>query len=1178
MIRFAQHVAALFACVLLPTMPARAGDVPADNRLYMVAVSHLDTQWHWNIVHTIRDCIPATFAGTFDQLDQHPGYKFSWEGAFRYMLLREYYPDLFERLKGYVADGRWSPAGGTLEGGDVNVPSPESLFRQFLYGNGFFKKELGRGAVDVFLPDCFGFGWALPSISAHAGMKGFSTQKLEQWGAWTDLPFDLGVWKGPDGNSVVAALKAGNYSLTLDQDYSSNAKWLDAAERQFTTTGLPWAYMYFGQGDQGGALDDKSLAWLDTTLAGAGPLHATCTASDQVFRDITPQQVAGLKVYDDELVMMGHGTGAYTSEAAMKRYNRKNEALADAAERAALAATWLGVPYPDDKLRDAWIRFLVHQFHDDLTGTGSPDIYTYSWNDEEIAQNRFASALTAAVGAIASQLDTRGDGVALVVFNPLSFERTDVVDAMARFPGARPDAVHVVGPEGSEVPAQWVPSAKHAEGLDVTFVATVPPVGFAVYRVVPGAGGAPANLLKASAAGLESESLAVTLDANGDVAQVHDKASNRDLLSAPARIGLWDDFSFIWPAWEILYGNTSMDPREYVTAPAQVVVTETGPARATVEVTRTAAGSTFVQRIRLAAGDAGDRVEFDTSIDWASPATLAKAIVPTATPNPSATWDLGLGAIVRPNAEYHRFEVPGQQWADVTAVDGSHGVSVLTDCKYGWDKPDDPTLRLTLIHTPLGNTYNQDQQDFGKHRMDWALYGHASGWEGGTVRAAARLNQPLRAFQSPPHDGALGKTLVLAGVDSPGVLVKAMKKAEASDEWVVRLHETGGKVASGARLHLAAGIDSAREVNGAEDATGTLGVDGGDVALDFTPFQVRTVAIKVQPPSVGAGAGAVGSRPVTLPFDTDVVSLPDAPADGAFDATGHAYAGDLWPATLADDGVAYALGPTAAGQSNAVTCRGQSIPIAPKDGDRLYVLAASNGDRDATFMVGTAPTTVGVQAFDGFIGQWTSRWDGSQPITDAAKFLAPFSKPAPVAWYGTHRHSPAGDDPYSFTYLFRYDLAVPAGAKTLTLPDDPLVRVFAATLANDPAHGVTAAGELVDFFDPGYAPIDWSAYPAGVNPEPSPEGTADAGAEAADVVGEAAEGGGTTDAVEAAGSDPGAPPDVVEAGAGQGGSGGCAAGGVAPGGAGGAGPRAWLLAGLLAVLGRAARRGGGLWT
>ncbi len=179
--------------------------------LYVVATSHLDTQWRWTIKNTIDEYIPATFRDNMRLMDIYPDYNFSFEGAFKYMLFKEYYPEEYARLKTYIDRGQWRLAGSWVDAVDVNMPSFESLVRQTLYGNGFFKKEFGKTSKDILLPDCFGFGYALPSIAAHCGLESFSTQKLT-WGSSVGVPFDIGLWQGVDGSSIVAALNPGDYT------------------------------------------------------------------------------------------------------------------------------------------------------------------------------------------------------------------------------------------------------------------------------------------------------------------------------------------------------------------------------------------------------------------------------------------------------------------------------------------------------------------------------------------------------------------------------------------------------------------------------------------------------------------------------------------------------------------------------------------------------------------------------------------------------------------------------------------------------------------------------------------------------------------------------------------------------------------------------------------------------
>ena len=192
--------------------------------LYVTATAHLDSQWNWTVQDTIRQYVPNTFYTNFKYFDQYPDYTFTYEGAIHYMWFKEYHPDDWPTVQKYVASGRWRLAGSWINAVDTNVPSPESLMRQALYGQHFFRQEFKTVSRDVYLPDCFGFGFALPSIAAASGLTGFTTQKLT-WGSSVPIPFPVGRWKGVDGSEVVANLNPGDYVTKITSDISTDPKW-----------------------------------------------------------------------------------------------------------------------------------------------------------------------------------------------------------------------------------------------------------------------------------------------------------------------------------------------------------------------------------------------------------------------------------------------------------------------------------------------------------------------------------------------------------------------------------------------------------------------------------------------------------------------------------------------------------------------------------------------------------------------------------------------------------------------------------------------------------------------------------------------------------------------------------------------------------------------------------------
>jgi alpha-mannosidase len=138
----------------------------------VVGYAHLDTEWRWEYPQVIDEYIRKTMEDNFKLFDKYPHYVFNFSGANRYRFMKEYFPADFARLKKYVDAGRWFPAGSSMEEGDVNAPSAEGIIRQILYGNDWFRKELGKASAEYMLPDCFGFPASLPTILAHSGREG----------------------------------------------------------------------------------------------------------------------------------------------------------------------------------------------------------------------------------------------------------------------------------------------------------------------------------------------------------------------------------------------------------------------------------------------------------------------------------------------------------------------------------------------------------------------------------------------------------------------------------------------------------------------------------------------------------------------------------------------------------------------------------------------------------------------------------------------------------------------------------------------------------------------------------------------------------------------------------------------------------------------------------------------
>ena len=1058
----------LFSVFVISTSLAqRQKDVDLEKQkaLFLVSNAHLDSQWNWTVQTDINNFVYNTLNDNIYLIEKYPDYVFNFEGAIKYMWMKEYYPTEYNKVKQYVAEDRWFVAGGSIDASDVNVPSSESQIRNILLGQKFFKDEFNKKSNDIFLPDCFGFGYTLPTIAAHCGLKGFSTQKLT-WGSAYGIPFDIGLWQGVDGSRIFAAFNAGNYTHGFNANIASDSAQVNKINRMGKKTGLYVDYRYYGTGDRGGAPDENSVSYIANAIRDTSKIHVIMASSGMLWNKLTEKDKKKLPVYNGELPLTMHGTGCYTSQAFLKYINRKNELLADAAERASVAADWLqGDTYPHEKLNQSWVRFLWHQFHDDITGTSIPEVYPFTWNDELISFQQFGVVYSNSVSTVIQAMDTRIDGIPVVVNNSLSIARDEPVEACLSFVN-EPKAVKVFDKSGKEVLSQL--KKKEGKKYTVVFLASIPANGYEVYSVK--ATDEPCKLrnqLAITKETLENEKYKVSVDFNGDIASIYDKIAKKELLKSPARLEMLTDETPQKPAWRIYYNSVSAKPRNYVSQVKNVEIEEAGPVRVSLKITRETEGSTFIQRIRLATGDAGQRVDVVNDIDWNSRNTLLKASFPFTVSNNIATYDLGIGTISRPNNSENLYEVSAQQWADITDKDGKYGVSILNDGKYGWDKPADNILRLTLFHSPMtkGNSYYQTYQDLGIHHFTYSITGHKDSWRNiASLWQPACLNQPLIAFQTDLHAGELGKSFSLASVNTKQVAVKAIKKAETGDAIVIRLQELTGKNADNVLVSFASPIISSKELNGIEEEIGNTTVIDGKLMVNMKPYQPRTFAITLADSKVKVGK--VQNQEVKLDYNYKVSSGDNDRTTGEFDYAGNSIPSELLPDEILSEGIVFKI-KKGSNQgkiekvrqisNDAIIPRGETIKLPEGDFNRVYILAAATEDTKGIFKVGDNSVTLGIQYYSGFIGQWNSllfdrpmNEELSMKYINPVKKIPSYLKHDAIAWIGTHRHSIKGiNEPYTFCYLYKYVIDIPKGATTLTLPDNDKVRIMAITVAND---------------------------------------------------------------------------------------------------------------------------------
>ncbi|MCR5534765.1 MAG: discoidin domain-containing protein [Bacteroidaceae bacterium] len=1025
--------------------------------LFLISNTHLDTQWNWDVKTTINEYIKNTLTQNMALMDKYPKFMLNYEGAIKYMWMKEYYPTEYEKMKEYITRGQWHVSGMSLDATDVMMSSAESILHSMLYANKFYQREFGvRGGYDIMLPDCFGFSYSLPTLAKHAGIKGFHTAKLG-WGsaAYNSLP-PFGIWQGVDGSQIYAVYKPGAYDTHEDfnKDLTSDADMLKKIQENYSNYGVAAQFRYVGpRGDRGGGLQDNASKegentpyWLDYNVGKTdGKIQVKLATPDEFFDYLDQYKNSKYKVWNSELPMKTHGVGSYTSWGLLKKWNRRNELLADAAEKASSLSYWLGVAdYPTEALRDAWIRTIWQQHHDGITGTSTLKANEYSYNEYYIANRAFGQQLTNAIGATSQMLDTQVEGIPMVVYNPLSHNRTDIVEGSMAY-AQRPYDMRVIGPDGEEVLSQITGYDEKAGQVSFIFAATVPSLGYAVYDVRLGEKSELTSPLHADEFDRQFSNgrYSVTINANGDIQKLYDNQNSRTLINSAVRQQMIYDHEDTWPAWEISYTDVCRTPSEYVSGEADIHLVEDGPLRKSFRISRHTAGSTFIQYVRMTA--LSNRIDCVNEVDWHTPERMLKVSFPFYFSASKDTYDISLGTLQRGIRSSDEYEVCAHQWADHSS--SAYGVSILNDCKYGWDKPDTRTLRLTLQHTPSCKNYDhQANMDIGPNSYIYSIFPHDGKWSQQTQMEAAHLNQPLMAFVAPKHAGSMGKTLQFATLNTDQVSIKALKKAEETDELIVRVYEWCGQDQKDVSIHFPAEIVSVREVNALEEDYSQFSIlnfqfSGDSLTFDIGHYQPKTFAVRLKSPSVESMARGEGT-PATLTYNIDVMSYDKLRGNANTTYSTYAYPAELISDTMVVDGVRFAMGDRTDAKTNAMRISGtNAIPLNRQSGEnKLYLLMASATEAGSTVTVSMGeedPVTVEVPYYSGKIGE---------PLS--CTNLGSSYRKQNVAFASSHAHniSDKSNEAMTLMYLYKYCIALPEGVNEVKLSStDRKTFVFAAT-------------------------------------------------------------------------------------------------------------------------------------
>lgn len=783
----------------------KGGNSRTFGRVGIIGHSHMDTAWLWPVSETIRKCA-RTYCNAMSLMRQYPEYKFIQSSALHCEWMKDYYPDIFEDMKKYVAEGRYEPNGGVYVECDCNVTSGEFMVRQFLKGQLFTREHFGYTADSFWLPDTFGYNGNIPQIMRGCEVPYFYTTKIG-WNEMNHFPFESFTWKGIDGSEVLTHFNRTHCFPDVDDI-------TDAVNQITLKEANDMRLVAYGYGDGGGGPTYGMIESARRASSMEGMPEIENMTISHFMKELEAEKEY-LPTYDGELYLELH-RGTLTQMHDVKRKNRKGEFAVRNMEYFNVISD-----QPCCENADKWTKILLkNQFHDILPGTCITPVYTlYNTEMDELISDLNTQAL-----AYADMItDSAADSVTL--YNTLSFARNDVA---------------VIENETSF--AADVPSQKYTDvcGRECLAVAAGTIEGFAA-KTIRMTDAAPANdsVFSYDGTKLETPYAVITFDDKGYIASFTDKASGRELRKKdgePLNCLLFgEDVPHSWDNWDL---ETDVVERlQIVDGFVSREVVSDGAVEMRLRSVFKFGKSTLTQDMIVYANN--PRVDFQTLVDWNSPHSLLKAGFDLDVRTINAKNEIQFGHVDRPTTrntslEYAKFEVCNYKWTDVS--ESRFGVALLNDCKYGITVTD-TNLRLSLHR---GGTHPDVTGDRGVHEMTYSLLPHNSDFSSdNVVKPAYELNIPTVAVA-----GAAKNTDAFLTIDASDVICEAVKPAElVENAYVLRMYECE-RNAVNATVTLHTPFKKVWLTNMLEDKKEEIAVNGNSFVLPFKPFEIVTVLVE----------------------------------------------------------------------------------------------------------------------------------------------------------------------------------------------------------------------------------------------------------------------------------------------------------------------------------------------